>query len=47
MQAQFISAAPHFAEKYVVVEMRKLRGKVAKLLTARSLYYFLLCHNGD
>ena len=40
MQAQFISAAPHFAEKNIVVEFRKFGGELTELGASCCLYYF-------
>ena len=43
-QTEFVSAAPDFAEKDIVVEFRKFRGKITKLIAPGCLFDFFLCH---
>lgn len=39
-QTEFVSAAPDFAEKDIVVEFRKFRGKITKLIASGCLFDF-------
>ena len=44
-QAEFVGAAPHLAEKDIVVEFREFRGELPQLVAPCRLYDLFLCHN--
>ncbi len=46
-KSELVGAAPHLAEKDVVVEFGEFGGEPAQLVAPGGLYYLFLCHDID
>ncbi len=44
-KTEAVGAAPHLAEKDIVVQFGEFGGEVAQLVAPGCLYDFILCHN--